>query len=179
MKMNHLLQATLLLLAVAAIGCHTVSSALIVPEDVEVSRTLGGSVQIVASGSPKQAHFGPPIVGAEDLEAALTEVILGCGLYDEVLSGAGASHLLTVEVIELVEPEVGFDTSSEVTLRWTLKSGDGTRTMWTDSITTSATMNSYEEMDSSLRPQLVMEKAMRRNLAAGVQALSAAAPKAP
>jgi hypothetical protein len=61
MKMNHLLQATLLLLAVAAIGCHTVSSALIVPEDVEVSRTLGGSVQIVASGSPKQAHFGPPM----------------------------------------------------------------------------------------------------------------------
>ena len=179
MKMNHLLQAPLLLLAVAAAGCHTVSSALIVPENVAVSRAVGGSVQIAASGSQKQGHFGPPIVAADDLEAALTEVILSCGLYDEVLSGAGARHLLEVEVVELVEPEVGFDTSTEVTLRWTLKSGDGDRTLWVETITTSASLNSYEEMDSSLRPQLVMEKAMRDNLAEGIRALSAAAPTAP
>ena len=176
--MNPLLRAALLLLAVAAAGCHTVSSALIIPEDVEVARPLGGSVQIVASGSGKQAHFGPPIVAGEDLEAAITEVVLDCGLYDEVLAGGGAKHRLEVRVTELVEPEVGFDSSCEVTLRWTLKSGDGSRTLWADSITTSATLNSYEEMDSSIRPQLVMEKAMRDNLARGVKALSAAAPTA-
>jgi len=177
--MKLLLPSALLLLVAAATGCHSVSSALIVPEDVEVSRSLGGGVQIVASGSQKQARFGPPIVSAEDLEAALTEVVLDCGLYDEVFAGTGARHLLEVSVTELVEPEVGFDTSSEVTLRWTLKSGDGARTLWSDSITTSATMNSYEEMDSTLRPQLVMEKAIRENLAKGVRALSAAAPKTP
>ena len=36
----------------------------------------------------------------------------------------------------------------------------------------------HEEMDSSLRPQLVMEKALRDNLSRGVQALASGAPAA-
>ena len=168
--------AALLALTAASLGCHTVSSSLIVPEPVEVSRTIGGSVRIDAEGSDKQGMFGPSIIDAEGLRSALTETVLACGLFDEV-ADAGR-HRLRVEVVELVEPEVGFDTHCEVTVRWTLQDGEGARTLWMETITTSATMNSYEEMDSSLRPQLVMEKALRDNLSRGVQALASGAPAA-
>lgn len=179
-SMKHVLQAALLTcLAAPFAGCHSVSSALMVPEKVTIEQTIGGSARVAASGSEKQGLFGPSIVDDEGLEAAVTEALLGCGLFDEISTAGTSQHLVEVSVEKFVEPEVGFDTSCEVTLRWSLKSGDGSAIRWAKSITTSASMNSYEEMDSSLRPQLVMEKAMRENLAAGIRALSTAAPKAP
>ncbi len=178
--MKHVLQAALLAcLAVPFAGCHSVSPALMVPEQVTIEQSIGGSAQVMARGSEKQGLFGPSIVDDEGLEAAVTEALLGCGLFDEISTSGPSQHLVEVSVEEFVAPEVGFDTACEVTVRWRLKSGDGSSTYWAKSITTSASMNSYEEMDSSLRPQLVMEKAMRENLAAGIRALSAAAPKAP
>lgn len=178
--MKLVLQAALIsALASAVTGCHSVSSSLMVPEEIEISSPLGGTAKVVAFGSEKQALFGPSIIDAEGLAEAVSEALLTCGMFDAIATSGPSQHIVEVSVEELIEPEVGFDTTCDVTLRWSLKSGDGATTRWTRSITTSTTMNSYEEMDSSLRPQLVMEKALRDNLTKGIQALSAGAPKAP
>jgi len=141
---------------------------------------LVGEIPTVDPGPPRRGINGVVVlaivIDAEGLGSAVTETVLACGLFDEVADEG--RHRLRVEVVELVEPEVGFDTHCEVSLRWTLQDGAGARTLWMETITTSATMNSYEEMDSSLRPQLVMEKALRDNLSRGVQALASGAPAA-
>lgn len=173
--MRPTLKVLALALAVPLTACHSVSSAEIVPRDVEIERALGGSVRILATGSGKQALIGPSVIDAGGLADAVSEAVLACGLFDEVALEGQADRVLEVEVVELVEPEVGFDSHCSTTLRWSLRSGDGSRVLHTATITTEATMNSYEEMDSTVRPQLVMEKALRENITRGLRSLSSAA----
>ena len=178
--MKFALQAAMLvLLGPTFTGCHSVSASLMVPKEVSITRTIGGSARVIASGSSRQALLGPSVIGEESLQAAITEALLACGMFDEVTESPPSQHLLVVTVEEFVEPELGFDSTCEVTMRWTLKGRDGASTYWTRSIKTGATITSYEEMDSTVRPQLVIEKAVRNNLTEGIKALSAWAPQTP
>lgn len=154
-------------------GCATVSSTVMVPERIEsVAASHGGTVRIDASGSARQALIGRRLVEPTALEAAVRESVLTAGLYDEVLDIGHADRVLAVTVEDIKEPAIGLDVTCEVSLRWRLLSGDETRTLWEEVITTKETVNSFDESDSSKRGMMSIEAAMRSNLRRGIARLS-------
>ena len=152
-------------------SCATVASPLLVPEGLTVERIIGGSVSINATGSAKRAVIMRPLVPSEAIEEALARALQEAGLFDQIVSADGDRHL-TVSVERLDEPEIGIDQSCTVTLLWRLCTGDGTRTLWEQRITTERTVDSLDELDSEARGQLAVEGALRRNLRSGIERLS-------
>ena len=80
--------------------------------------------------------------------------------------------MLTVQIERLDEPGVGIDQTCEVAMRWTLTSGDRSRTIWEELITTRKTVTSYDEIDSSLRAELAVQGALEANLRRATMRLS-------
>ncbi|MEM1448959.1 MAG: hypothetical protein AAF957_28330 [Planctomycetota bacterium] len=160
-----------LLLAFAS-GCYSVSSSVMVPDDVEIEQTFGGSVRIDTIGSDRQAMIGSRLIPAEELEEAVREVVLRHELFDEVVEEGAADNVLVVEFESIEEPEVGLDADCTLRMRWRLMSGDGSRTLWEEVVTSDETVNSYQERSSEQRSKSVIEKAVRSNLRDGVERLS-------
>ena len=153
-------------------GCATVSSSRMVPETVTAVDARGGTVKIDAEGSGRQAFIGRPLVKTEALQSAVRETVLSSGLFGEVIDVGDADQILAVTVDRIDEPEIGLDMTCEVALRWRLMSGDRSRTIWEEVITTKETITSYEEVDSSKRGQMAIETALRANMMRGVVRLS-------
>lgn len=170
--MRLLLTTPLALLgALLTAGCTTVSSHVLVPEALNVERSVGGSVSISTSGSPKRAYVMRPVVTAEAIQDALTAAIEETGIFDRIVS-AGADRHLSVSVERIDEPEIGLDQTCTVTLRWRLATGDGSRTLWESRITTKRTLDFLDEFDPEARGQLAIEGALRLNLREGLEQLS-------
>ena len=159
------------LLALAS-GCYSVSSSMMVPDDIEIEQTFGGSVRIETIGSDRQAMLGSRLIPAEELEEAVREIVLRHELFDEVVGEGDADNVLVVEFEMIEEPEVGLDADCKLSMRWRLLSGDGSRTLWEEVVTTDETVNSYQERSSEQRSKSVIEKAVRSNLREGVERLS-------
>ena len=154
------------------LGCSTVASSMMVPETVEVERTLGGTVIVHAHGSEKQAMFGRRLIEPDALQAAVRESILRSQLFEEVIDAGDADNVLTVSFDQIREPEVGLDATCTLSMRWRLQSGDRSRTLWEEVITTEETVHSYQEMSSELRGMAVIEKTIRANIRRGLMRLS-------
>lgn len=160
-----------LLVALLAAGCATVATSALVPEALTVDRSVGGSVSIQASGSPKRAYLMRPLVSSEAIEDALSTAVEESELFDEIVpDGADRRLIVTVERIE--EPQVGLDQTCTVTLRWQLTTGDESQTLWETRITTERTLDFLDETDSEARGQLAIEGALRGNLREGLERLS-------
>lgn len=159
------------LTALLAAGCATVSTSALVPNALSVERSVGGSVSIRASGSPKRAYLMPPLVSSEAIEDALVTAVEESELFDEIVSDS-ADRQLIVKVESIAEPEVGLDQTCTVTLEWRLTTGDESRTLWETRITTERTLDFLDEIDSEARAQLAIEGALRRNLREGLERLS-------
>lgn len=160
-------------LAVALVtgGCATVSTSALVPQTLTLERIVGGTVSIQAAGSPKRAYLMRPLVSSEAIQDALTAAVEEAGLFDGIVPG-GADRNLVVTIERIDEPEIGLDQTCTVTLRWRLTSGDGSRTIWEDRITTERTLDFLDEIDSEARGQLAIEGALRSNLREGLERLS-------
>lgn len=168
-----LLVSSALMGILLAHGCATVSSSMIVPESFAIERTLGGSVRVEAVGSPKRAYLMRPLVKSEALQSAVRDAIVSADLFDDVV-GHGGDRLVRVEMERIDEPDIGLDQTCTVAMRWCLLSGDGTRTLWEEVITTDCTVNTFEEVDSETRGQKAIEGALRLNVQRGVERLSRA-----
>lgn len=167
----HLLLASALL-ALVSVACATVQSSVMVPERIEVVRTLGGSVTVEAEGSQRQALFGKRLIEPDALQSAVRESILRTKLFDEVVDAGEADHVLIVSFDRMDEPEVGLDARCVLAMRWRLQSGDRSRTLWEEVVTTTQKVNSYEEPSSEARGQAVIAKAIRANIRSGLERLS-------
>lgn len=165
------LHLSALAVALVAAGCATVSTSALVPQTLTLERTVGGTVSIQASGSGKRAYVMRPLVSAEAIHDALTAAVEDAALFDEIVPGdADRNLLVTVERID--EPEIGLDQTCTVTLRWRLTTGDGSRTIWDERITTERTLDFLDEIDSEARGRLAIEGALRSNLREGLERLS-------
>lgn len=153
-------------------GCSTVSSSLMVPQTVRIEKALGGTVLIEAAGSPKRAFVGKPLVTGAALSAAVRDAIMAAGLFDETVQGGASDRILTVTVERLDEPEVGLDQTCEVAMRWRLLTGDRSRTLWEELITTKETVNTYQERDTEVRAERAIEGALRSNVRRGLERMS-------
>ncbi len=153
-------------------GCATVSSSVMVPGNIQEATSQGGSVRIEAEGSSRQALIGRRRVETEALEQAVRESILAAGLFDEVVNYGASDRILAVSVDRIEEPEIGLDMTCEVALRWRLLSGDKSRTLWEEVITTEETITTFNETDSSKRAMRAVEAALRSNLRRGIVRLS-------
>ena len=173
MRPNPTLVASALLAgALLAHGCAPVSSAAMVPENVRIERSLGGAVRVEAFGTPRQAWIGRSLVSGDELSRAVQQTVLEAGLFEEVSQLGKADRVLTVQIERLDEPGVGIDQTCEVAMRWTLTSGDRSRTIWEELITTRKTVTSYDEIDSSLRAELAVQGALEANLRRATMRLS-------
>ena len=153
-------------------GCSTVSSSLMVPDNVRIERALGGVVRIDAQGTSKRGFVGRPLVTSEALTAAVRESVLTAGLFDEVTEFGASDRVLSVTVERLSEPDVGLDQTCSVAMRWRLLTGDRSRTIWEELITTEETINSFDELDSESRSGLAIEAALRSNVQRGLERMS-------
>ena len=112
-----------------------------------------------------------PLVSAEAIHDALTAAVEDAALFDEIVPGDADRNLL-VAVERIDEPEIGLDQTCTVTLRWRLTTGDGSRTIWEERITTERTLDFLDEIDSEARGRLAIEGALRSNLREGLERLS-------
>lgn len=154
-------------------GCATVSSSVMVPQDVRIERALGGSVRIEATGTPRRAYIARPLVQDDALAGAVREAVTVAGLFDEVVEGsARADRVLSVALEDLREPELGLDQTCRATMRWRLLTGDGRSVLWEEAITTDLTVHSFEQVDAEERARMAIEGALRRNIQRGLMSLS-------
>lgn len=153
-------------------GCATVSSSLMVPDKVRIDRALGGVVRIDARGTSKRAFVGRPLVTDDALQAAVRTAVLESGVFDEVAEYGNSDRILSVTIERLEEPEVGLDQTSMVAVRWKLLTGDRSRTIWEELITTEETINSFDELDSESRSGMAIEAALRANVQRGLERMS-------
>jgi len=160
--------------ALLAHGCATVSSASMTPENVSVTRTIGGAARFEAQGTPAKGWVGRSLVQSDALRDAVRSAALSAGLFESVVEEGPADHLVSVTVVDLVEPEVGLDHTCEVSMRWRLASGDGNRTVWEEVVKTEKTVNTYEEVDSTKRHDQAIEGAIRANVRKGLARLAEA-----
>lgn len=170
-----LLASALVTGALLAHGCATVSSAAMVPDrTVEVERALGGAVRVEASGSPRRGFVGRSLVSGDELTKAVRMSVMQAGLFDEIAESGDADQVLTVAIEHIEEPEVGLDQTCEVALRWRLSSGDRSRTIWEELITTRETVTTYQEIDSHRRTDRAIQEALQANLRRGITKLGTA-----
>lgn len=158
--------------ALLAHGCATVSSASITPDAVNLSKTVGGAARFEAHGTPAKGWVGRSLVKSDALRDAVRTAALSAGLFESVVDEGPADHLVTVTVVDLVEPEVSLDHTCEVSMRWRLSSGDGSRTVWEEVVRTKKTVNTYEEVDSHKRHDQAIEGAIRANVSEGLTRLA-------
>ncbi len=153
-------------------GCSTVSSSVMVPDTVRIEKALGGTIRIEAAGSPKRAFVGKPLVTGEALSSAVRDAIMAAGLFDETVDSGISDRILTVTIERLDEPEIGLDQTCEVAMRWRLLTGDRSRTLWEELITTKTTINTYEERDTEMRAVRAIEGALKSNVRRGLERMS-------
>lgn len=167
-----LLVSAALMGVLLAHGCSTVSSSVMVPETIRIEKALGGTVRIEAAGSSKRAFVGKPLVTGDALSTAVRDAIMAAGLFDETVEGGASDRILTVTVERLAEPEIGLDQTCEVAMRWRLLTGDRSRTLWEELITTKETINTFQERNTERRGERAIEGALRSNVRRGLERMS-------
>lgn len=175
MRLSRLLVASGIAASASLLAaCTSVSSSVMVPANLEVEESVGGSVAIETMGTERQAWVGKRLIDPIEMQSALREAVLRSKVFDEVVEAGGGDQQLVVSVERFEEPEVGLDSHCTLAMRWRLLSGDGTRTVWEEVVSTSETVNTYEGISSEDRGEAVIAKAIRSNIREGIERLSIA-----
>ena len=168
-------QAFTFVLGLALIGltssCSTLSSANMVPEEVEVQNLHSGSVQVQAKGS-ERSITGRRAISTVALQQAVVDAMESTRLFSEVSESSDSDYRLIVEVTELEKPELELDMEARLTCKWALVSATGQTSAWSDTISTHFVATTFDANFIEERGAMALEGVVRANVREALERIS-------
>ena len=161
----------LVLVVASACSSTPLSVAAMVPHDVEVTRTIPGSVGVRAHGS-EDSWLSSPVVSEDSLQATVVQALLEHEIFESVRSDGTSDWQLTVSVKELVEPETGLDMTAVIDLDWLLVRRNSGEIAWNATLRTSHTANNYDAPFIGERGAAALQGAVRKNVEKALSTLA-------
>lgn len=159
-------------LALALAACTSVPSASIVPEDVQLATTQPGRVLVVTEGSGRPLGLGRRVVSAENLQQAVSDTLALSKAFEAVAAEPPADWRLDVSVSNVERDDWSLEMFGYATLVWRLTSLDDGQLVAQREIETKGRARTEDSKSVEERGRIAMEKALRLNVAEGVEWLA-------
>ena len=143
-----------------------------IPSSFEMSKLHPQSVSVSASGGKETDSTGKPQISDAAFTQALTEAITRSKTFSRVVQGAGGDYVLTVAIISVDQPSIGFSFTVKMEAGWTLKRAAGGAPVWQESIRSQHTAGATDAFAGVERLRLATEGAARNNIAQGLSSIS-------
>lgn len=155
----------------SACSSTPLSVAAMVPHDVEVTRTISGSVGVRAHGSA-DSWYSSPAVSEESLQSTLVQALIEHEIFESVRSDGSSDWQLTVSVTKLLEPETGLDMTATIDMDWLLVRRGSGEIAWNATLRTSHTANNYDAPFIKERGVAALQGAVKKNVEKGLSKLA-------
>lgn len=131
-----------------------------------------GTVGISAAGSTDSSSSIASDVPTTALEEALTTSLTSSGLFEAVVPVHSADYLLAVMVVSVDKPMIGFDMSVTSELAWSLTRLSDNKTVWSESIRSTATKGMGDELVGASRVRAAVEGSIQNNIRQALQTIA-------
>jgi hypothetical protein len=136
-----------------------------VPETLRVHSRASKPVSIqVSGGRETDPTTGLPQVSNEVFAEAVRSAIVSAHLFPEVVDGQSAPYRLTVNLISLQQPLIGYRFTVTMEAGWELREVHADRTMWKKGVTSSYAATMGDAFVGATRLRLATEGAARENI---------------
>ena len=173
--MKTYLQAIILVLVCAVLtGCVTPAD----PNAMTVGAIPGGkrinkSVLLAVSGGQETDPLWSSQVSDADFATALQNTIVNNRLFSQVVRHGNSDYRLDVRLIRLRQPMIGFDMTVTSEVEWRLRHVQSDKLVWHETINRAFTATVGDAFVGVTRLKLANEGAIRENIKAGLQEISA------
>ena len=151
-------------------GCQAIN---MIPDSYEVMRRSTKTVEVsVTGGQDFDIDFLSHLSDSE-FRGAIEQAILRSQIFSQVLSQPGTDYGLKVTILNIKRPKGG-NRTFEIRLiaMWELIDQKLERTVWKDSVVSEAEATMDEEFVGLDRMKLATERAAKKNIKLGIEALS-------
>jgi hypothetical protein len=165
--------AGLIALVCALVACASPADkqAMVVGKDVKVAKPQPYSVDVVTSGGAETGALDSSNIGNADLKAAIEASIAQTQVFKEVVQGRNGQYELTVAVVQLSKPSIGFSFTVDLELGWTLTRLSDKQVAFRKSIQSTFTAPASAAFAGAVRLRLAVEGATRANIEQGLRAI--------
>jgi hypothetical protein len=141
------------------------------PPQIAAAKQHPQSVNVTVLPMAKQDPVAETIA-AEQLRTAIGDAIVASKTFADVKKDGG-DYQLAVQIFNLQYPMFGVSMTSKIEIGWTLKRQDTGAVVWQEAITTEHTTGGTEAFVGAERLKMSIAGAIRKNIAAGLQKISA------
>ena len=154
-------------------GCATgASHEAMVPTSVTAAKMHPKSVSIEVTGGQPTDALGKPQISNESFAQALERAITQSQTFSGVIKGSGQDYRLSVVIVGLDQPTMGFSFTVKMEAGWTLRRADTGAIVWQESIRSQYTAGVGEAFSGVTRLRMATEGAARNNIAEGLNKIS-------
>ena len=134
---------------------------------VAAARPLPYTVSVVTRGGSETSTVGSTNVSDADLKAAVESAIRESRAFREVVPDGGDDRL-TVTVVQLSKPSIGFDFTVTMETAWTLVRASDQQVVLRKVVSGTHTASTKDSFVGAKRLQVAVEGAARRNIEQGL-----------
>jgi len=167
--------ASLVLVTVIGVlaGCAAPASReSMAPTTVSVAKNFPYTVAVETRGGSETSSTGISNISDADLKAAIENSIERSNLFRSIVQGKGADYELTVTLVPLVRPLIGFSFTVDMEAGWALVRAVNKSVVMRKSIKSPFTATMGDSMAGVTRMRLAIEGAARSNVEQGLQAIA-------
>jgi len=166
---------TLLLVAgaVALTGCATpATKEAMTAGNITPVNKHPYSVSVKASGGTETGAMDSSNVSNADFKAAIESSIVQSGLFKQVVQGDGGDYELTVNIVQLSKPTIGFNFTVNMEAAWSLTKVSDKSVVMRKVIRSSHTATMGDAFAGVTRLRMAVEGAAKKNIELGLQEVS-------
>lgn len=155
------------------VGCAaSADPAHMIPSDAIAMRSHTSTVDIGVTGGRNTNPMWTSQVSSEDFRKALEESLLRYGVFSRVIQNTSANYRLSVALLDLKQPLVGFNMTVTAHVEWTLTDNQSRRVLWHQITDTPYTARVGDAFYGVHRLELANEGAIREAIKTGIQQMS-------
>jgi hypothetical protein len=144
-----------------------------VPQGLQVSKQHPKSVAVVSGGGSETSPVWKSQISDDALKQAVVDAIKQTKTFSSVVEGKTGDYVLNVDIFNVTQPSMGFSFTVSMEMGWTLTRPDNGTVVWRESIKSEHTTSTSEAFVGVTRLKMATEGAARKNVALGLQKLSA------
>lgn len=156
-------------------GCATQAQyAAMVPSNLQVVNHYPDSVATFVTGGETTNPLWTSEISSTGYKQALDVALHESELFSAVRSGTGSDYRLEVRLEKAKQPMVGLGMTVNLTSEWTVTRSSDNQTVWRDTVLSEYTAKFTDHLIGYERLRKANEGAVRENIRAGLERLSAA-----
>jgi len=130
------------------------------------------SVMVRTSGGGETGAMGSSNIADADLKAAIEASITQSGVFGSIVQGAGGDYELSVTVIQLSKPLMGFSMTVNMETAWSLIKSSDKSVVLRKSVKSTFTAGMGDAFAGVTRLRMAVEGAARDSISQGLNAIS-------